>query len=160
MSPSSAAGPGEPPVLDHVNKDIVEQLQQDGRRSYATLAKAVGLSEPAVRQRVQKLLDTGVMQIVAVTDPLMLGLARQAMIGIRADGDLRSIADQLAALEEIDYVVICTGSFDLLIELVVSDDEQLLDILNDAIRSIPGVRDTEVFVYLKLVKQTYTWGTR
>ncbi len=159
MSPSSAGNPGEP-VLDHVNKDIVEQLQQDGRRSYATLAKAVGLSEPAVRQRVQKLLDAGVMQIVAVTDPLMLGFARQAMIGIRADGDLRAIADQLAALEEIDYVVICTGSFDLLIELVVSDDEQLLDILNDEIRAIPGVRDTEVFVYLKLVKQTYTWGTR
>jgi Lrp/AsnC family transcriptional regulator, regulator for asnA, asnC and gidA len=160
MSPSSAGSPGEPPVLDQVNKHIVEQLQQEGRRSYATLAKAVGLSEPAVRQRVQKLLETGVMQIVAVTDPLMLGFARQAMIGIRADGDLRAIADQLAALEEIDYVVICTGSFDLLIELVVSDDEQLLDILTDAIRSIPGVRDTEVFVYLKLVKQTYTWGTR
>jgi Lrp/AsnC family transcriptional regulator for asnA, asnC and gidA len=147
-------------VLDQVNKDIVEQLQQDGRRSYATLAKAVGLSEPAVRQRVQKLLEGGVMQIVAVTDPLLLGFARQAMIGIRADGDLRAIADQLAALDEIDYVVICTGSFDLLVELVVSDDEQLLDILNDGIRSIPGVRDTEVFVYLKLVKQTYTWGTR
>ena len=160
MAPSSAGSAGEPPVLDQINKDIVEQLQQDGRRSYATLAKAVGLSEPAVRQRVQKLLDTGVMQIVAVTDPLMLGFARQAMIGIRADGDLRAIADQLAALEEIDYVVICTGSFDLLIELVVSDDEQLLDILNDEIRAIPGVRDTEVFVYLKLVKQTYTWGTR
>lgn len=160
MAPSSAGSAGEPPVLDQINKDIVEQLQQDGRRSYATLAKAVGLSEPAVRQRVQKLLDTAVMQIVAVTDPLMLGFARQAMIGIRADGDLRAIADQLAALEEIDYVVICTGSFDLLIELVVSDDEQLLDILNDEIRAIPGVRDTEVFVYLKLVKQTYTWGTR
>ena len=160
MAPSSAGSAGEPPVLDQINKDIVEQLQQDGRRSYATLAKAVGLSEPAVRQRVQKLLDNGVMQIVAVTDPLMLGFARQAMIGIRADGDLRGIADQLAALVEIDYVVICTGSFDLLVELVVSDDEQLLDILNDDIRSIPGVRDTEVFVYLKLVKQTYTWGTR
>jgi Lrp/AsnC family transcriptional regulator for asnA, asnC and gidA len=160
MAPSSAGSAGEPPVLDQINKDIVEQLQQDGRRSYATLAKAVGLSEPAVRQRVQKLLDNGVMQIVAVTDPLMLGFARQAMIGIRADGDLRGIADQLAALDEIDYVVICTGSFDLLVELVVSDDEQLLDILNDGIRTIPGVRDTEVFVYLKLVKQTYTWGTR
>jgi len=160
MAPSSAGSAGEPPVLDQINKDIVEQLQQDGRRSYATLAKAVGLSEPAVRQRVQKLLDNGVMQIVAVTDPLMLGFARQAMIGIRADGDLRGIADQLAALVEIDYVVICTGSFDLLVELVVSDDEQLLDILNDDIRAIPGVRDTEVFVYLKLVKQTYTWGTR
>jgi Lrp/AsnC family transcriptional regulator, regulator for asnA, asnC and gidA len=160
MAPTSAGSAGEPPVLDRINKDIVEQLQQDGRRSYATLAKGVGLSEPAVRQRVQKLLDTGVMQIVAVTDPLMLGFARQAMIGIRADGDLRGIADQLAALDEIDYVVICTGSFDLLVELVVSDDEQLLDILNDDIRAIPGVRDTEVFVYLKLVKQTYTWGTR
>jgi len=139
MSPSSAGSPGEPPVLDSVNKDIIEQLQEDGRASYATLAKAVGLSEPAVRQRVQKLLDSGVMQIVAVTDPLRLGFVRQAMI---------------------DYVVICTGSFDLLVEMVVSGDEELLDILNDAIRSIDGVRDTEVFVYLKLVKQTYTWGTR
>ena len=160
MSPSSAGSPGEPPVLDSVNKDIIEQLQEDGRASYATLAKAVGLSEPAVRQRVQKLLDSGVMQIVAVTDPLRLGFVRQAMIGIRTDGDLRSIADQLAALDAIDYVVICTGSFDLLVEMVVSGDEELLDILNDAIRSIDGVRDTEVFVYLKLVKQTYTWGTR
>jgi Lrp/AsnC family transcriptional regulator for asnA, asnC and gidA len=160
MSPSSAGSPGDQPVLDNVNKDIIEHLQQDGRASYATLAKAVGLSEPAVRQRVQKLLDGGIMQIVAVTDPLRLGFVRQAMIGIRADGDLRSIADQLAALDAIDYVVICTGSFDLLVELVVSGDEELLDILNDRIRSIDGVRDTEVFVYLKLVKQTYTWGTR
>src|SRR6266540_6231297 len=161
MALESVRGPGEtPPALDGVNKAIIEQLQQDGRRSYAALAKAVGLSEPAVRQRVQRLLDAGVMQIVAVTDPLSLGFARQALIGIRADGDLRAIAGQLSALEEIDYVVICTGSFDLLVELVVTDDEQLLAILNDAIRSIPGVRDTEVFVYLKLVKQTYTWGTR
>lgn len=157
--PDVSVSPRRQP-LDHVSKAIIDALQQDGRRSYSAIAEALGLSEGAVRQRVQKLMSTGVMQIVAVTDPLMLGFARQAMIGIRADGDLRAIADQLAALEEIDYVVICTGSFDLLIELVVSDDEQLLDILNDEIRAIPGVRDTEVFVYLKLVKQTYTWGTR
>jgi Lrp/AsnC family transcriptional regulator for asnA, asnC and gidA len=161
MALDGIRGPGEAPsALDRVNKAIIEQLQQDGRRSYAALAKAVGLSEPAVRQRVQRLLDAGVMQIVAVTDPVSLGFARQALIGIRADGDLRAIADQLSALGEIDYVVICTGSFDLLVELVVTDDEQLLAILNDAIRSIPGVRDTEVFVYLKLVKQSYAWGTR
>jgi Lrp/AsnC family transcriptional regulator for asnA, asnC and gidA len=152
--------PGVDIHLDEVSRQIIEQLQQDGRRSYAAIAKVVGLSEAAVRQRVQKLLDAGVMQIVAVTDPLRLGFVRQAMIGIRADGDLRSIANELAALDAIDYVVICTGSFDLLVEMVVSDDEELLDILNDAIRSIGGVRDTEVFVYLKLVKQTYTWGTR
>jgi Lrp/AsnC family transcriptional regulator for asnA, asnC and gidA len=161
MALDGVGSPGEaPPALDRVNKAIIEQLQQDGRRSYAALAKAVGLSEPAVRQRVQRLLDAGVMQIVAVTDPLSLGFARQALIGIRADGDLRTIAEQLSELREIDYVVICTGSFDLLVELVITDDEQLLAILSDVIRSIPGVRDTEVFVYLKLVKQTYTWGAR
>jgi Lrp/AsnC family transcriptional regulator for asnA, asnC and gidA len=149
-----------PPLLDDVNKAIVEQLQQDGRRSYAAVAKAVGLSEAAVRQRVQRLLDAGVMQIVAVTDPLQVGFARQAMIGVNADGDLRDIADKLAALPEVDYVVITAGSFDLLVEVVCEDDDHLLALLNSSVRSIAGVRDTETFVYLRLAKQTYTWGTR
>ena len=147
-------------LLDDVNKAIVEQLQADGRRSYAAIAQAVGLSEAAVRQRVQKLLDAGVMQIVAVTDPLQVGFTRQAMIGIRADGDLRDIAEKLSGLPEVDYVVITAGSFDLLAEVVCEDDEHLLALLNDAIRAVPGVRDTETFVYLRLAKQTYTWGTR
>ena len=153
-------GPGEPAVvLDGINKAIIEQLQQDGRRSYSALAKAVGLSEAAVRQRVQRLTEAGVIQVVAVTDPLTLGFAREALVGIRASGDLRELADRLAAVPEIDYVVICAGSFDILIELVCQDDDHLLALINDVIRSIPGVRDTETFVYLKLVKQTYTWGT-
>lgn len=144
--------------LDRLDKSIIERLQRDGRCSYAAIARTVGLSEPAVRQRVRRLLDSGVVQVVGVTDPLSLGFARQAMIGIRASGDLRETADRLAGLPEIDYVVICAGSFDLLVELVVHDDHHLLGILNDAIRAIPGVRDTETFVYLKLVKQTYEWG--
>lgn len=147
-------------VLDEVNKTIVEQLQADGRKSYAAIAAAVGLSEAAVRQRVQRLLDAGVMQIVAVTDPMQVGFARQAMIGVNAEGDLREIADKLAALPEVDYVVITAGSFDILVEVVCEDDEHLLGLLNDTIRSVPGVRDTETFVYLRLAKQTYTWGTR
>jgi Lrp/AsnC family transcriptional regulator for asnA, asnC and gidA len=147
-------------VLDDVNRKVIEQLQQDGRRSYAAIAKAVGLSEAAVRQRVQRLLDAGVMQIVAVTDPLQLGFSRQAMIGIRADGDLSKVADKLAALPEVDYVVVTAGSFDLLVELVCNDDEHLLSILNNSIRTVPGVRDSETFVYLKLAKQTYSWGAR
>jgi Lrp/AsnC family transcriptional regulator for asnA, asnC and gidA len=147
-------------LLDDVNKAIVEQLQADGRRSYAAIAQAVGLSEAAVRQRVQRLLDAGVMQIVAVTDPLQVGFVRQAMIGVNADGDLREVADKLASLPEVDYVVITAGSFDILLEVVCEDDEHLLALLNDAIRSVPGVRDTETFVYLRLAKQTYTWGTR
>ena len=148
------------PVLDEVNKQIIEQLQRDGRLSYAALAKIVGLSEAAVRQRVQRLLDTGVMQIVAVTDPLTLGFARQAMIGIKVNGDMRSVANKLAEIPEVDYVVICAGSYDLLVELVCTDDEHLLDLLNDKIRTVKGVAATETFMYLKLAKQTYAWGTR
>ena len=147
-------------VPDDVSKQIIEQLQQDGRRSYAAVGKAVGLSEAAVRQRVQRLQDAGVMQIVAVTDPLTLGFRRQAMIAIKTDGDLEKVASQLSDMEEIDYVVITAGSFDLLAEVVCEDDEHLLALLNDAIRAVPGVRDTETFVYLRLAKQTYTWGTR
>jgi Lrp/AsnC family transcriptional regulator for asnA, asnC and gidA len=147
-------------ALDDVSKRIIEELQQDGRRSYAALAKSVGLSEAAVRQRVQRLLDSGVMQIVAVTDPTTVGFARQAMIGIRADGDIREIAERLSALPELEYVVVCAGSFDLLVELVCEDDEHLLQLLNESVRTVPGVRETETFVYLRLIKQTYGWGTR
>ena len=147
-------------LLDDANRAIIEQLQADGRRSYAAIATAVGLSEAAVRQRVQRLLDAGVMQIVAVTDPLQLGFSRQAMVGVRADGDLSEVAAKLAALPEVDYVVVTAGSFDLLVELVCNDDDHLLAVLNNSIRTVPGVRDSETFVYLKLAKQTYTWGVR
>jgi Lrp/AsnC family transcriptional regulator for asnA, asnC and gidA len=147
-------------VLDETNKLIIEQLQRDGRMSYAALAKVVGLSEAAVRQRVQRLLDGNVMQIVAVTDPLTLGFTRQVMIGIKVTGDLRGVADALAAVPEIDYVVMCAGGYDLLAEMVCTDDDHLLKLLNDTVRMIPGVTATETFVYLKLAKQTYSWGTR
>jgi Lrp/AsnC family transcriptional regulator, regulator for asnA, asnC and gidA len=147
-------------ALDDINKRIIEHLQRDGRTSYAALAKTIGLSEAAVRQRVQRLLDGGMMQIVAVTDPLMLGFARQAMVGVKVSGDLRKAAEALAAIPEVDYVVICAGGYDLLAELVCTDDEHLLHLLNEAIRTVPGVTATETFMYLKLAKQTYAWGTR
>jgi Lrp/AsnC family transcriptional regulator, regulator for asnA, asnC and gidA len=147
------------PALDEISKRIIEQLQADGRQSYAAIGKAVGLSEAAVRQRVQRLQEAGVMQIVAVTDPLTLGFRRQAMIGIRCDGDLQKVADQLSSMEEIDYVVLTAGSFDLLLEVVCEDDDHLLEILS-RVRGVPSVTSTETFVYLKLCKQTYTWGTR
>jgi Lrp/AsnC family transcriptional regulator for asnA, asnC and gidA len=120
----------------------------------------VGLSEAAVRQRVQRLLDAGVMQIVAVTDPLQVGFSRQAMIGIRVEGDMNVVADRLADFSEVDYVVVTAGSFDLLVEVVCEDDDHLLDLLAARIRTLPGVRSTETFVYLKLRKQLYNWGTR
>nr|WP_221462249.1 Lrp/AsnC family transcriptional regulator [Streptomyces olivoverticillatus] len=148
------------PPIDAVSLAIIEQLQEDGRRPYAAIGKAVGLSEAAVRQRVQKLLDQGVMQIVAVTDPLTVGLRRQAMVGINVEGDLDPVAEALTAMDEVEYVVVTAGSFDLLIEIVCEDDDHLLETINKRIRTLPGVRSTESFVYLKLRKQTYTWGTR
>jgi Lrp/AsnC family transcriptional regulator for asnA, asnC and gidA len=151
---------GKPAPLDEVSKKIVEQLQADGRRSYAEIGKAVGLSEAAVRQRVQKLTDAGVMQVVAVTDPMQLGFYRQAMIGIRATGDTRVLADRLAAIPAIDYVVLTAGSFDILAEVVCENDEELINLLNSQIRNLEGVTSTETFVYLKLHKQFYNWGTR
>ena len=146
--------------LDDVAKRIIELLQEDGRQSYAAIAKAVGLSEAAVRQRVQRLLDAEVMQIVAVTDPLQVGFRRQAMIGIRAEGDLVALGEALSGMAEVDYVVTTAGSFDILAEVVCEDDDHLLDLLTNRIRTLPGVRSTETFVYLKLNKQHYNWGTR
>ena len=146
--------------LDDVSKAIIEQLQQDGRRSYAAIGKVVGLSEAAVRQRVQRLIDGGVMQVVAVTDPLELGFARQAMVGVRVQGPLEPVADALTALDAVDYVVITAGSFDLLVEVVCESDEHLLDLISRSIRTVEGVVATETFMYLSLRKQTYSWGVR
>lgn len=155
-SSSAAAAP----ALDDIDKAIIRALQVDGRMSYARLGPEVGLSQAAVRQRVQRLTDSGVMQVVAVTDPLSVGFTVQAMIGVCADGDLRALGQQLGAIAEIDYVVIAAGAYDLLLEVVVEDADQLLALVNDVIRGTPGVRSAEVFTYLDLVKQTYSWGTR
>ena len=159
----SGVPPGRIPVraqLDEMSKAIIEQLQQDGRRSYAAIGKSVGLSEAAVRQRVQRLVDSGVMQIVAVTDPMQLGFSRQAMIGIRCQGDTTKVAERLAKIDRVAYVVLTAGTFDAIAEVVCEDDAELLEVLNTEIRAVPGVMSTETLVYLKLVKQQYNWGTR
>jgi Lrp/AsnC family transcriptional regulator for asnA, asnC and gidA len=166
--PTTDAGPDtataatrKPSVnLDDVSKSIIEQLQHDGRKSYAAIAAEVGLSEAAVRQRVQRLLEADVMQIVAVTDPLQVGFQRQAMIGIRVAGDMTPVAEALSAMEEVSYVVTTAGSFDVLAEVICEDDNHLLDLLSKRIRRLEAVTATETFVYLKLNKQLYNWGTR
>lgn len=162
MSPLSAhdGKPRRRAEFDDADKAIIELLQADGRMPYTRLGASVGLSEAAARQRVQRLIDQNVVQIVAVTDPLRLGFRRQAMVGMKTEGDIQTIADALAAIPEVDYVVFVSGSFDLLFEVVCEDDDHLLTILNDRVRSIPGVRSTETFMYLRLHKQTYSWGTR
>ncbi|HKE72167.1 MAG TPA: Lrp/AsnC family transcriptional regulator [Acidimicrobiales bacterium] len=146
-------------AIDEIDKAIVRELQLDGRLPYAKLGPRVGLSQAAVRQRVQRLIENGVMQVVAVTDPLTLGFGLQAMVGVEVDGDLRAAAAKLAKVDEVAYVVVTTGRFDLLVEVVCRDNEELLTIVNDVIRALPGVRTAETFTYLHLEKQTYSWGT-
>jgi Lrp/AsnC family transcriptional regulator for asnA, asnC and gidA len=146
--------------LDDTDKAIIRALQIDGRAPYSKLGPAVGLSQAAVRQRVQRLIDRGVMQVVAVTDPAMLGFAVQAMVAISITGDVRKVAAALGELPEVEYVVITAGRFDLLVEVVCSDTLHLLGVVNDRIRAIEGVTSTEVFTYMSLVKQTYSWGVR
>lgn len=143
--------------IDHIDRSIIEQLQRDGRVPYTRLGAAVGLSEAAVRQRVQRLTDAGVMQVVAVTNPLSHGKRRMAMIGVRTEGPIDDIAKTLQSMPDIDYLVVTAGTYDLMAEVVVNDDLDLLD-LSNRIRQVPGVRNTETFIYLDLVKQTFTWG--
>jgi Lrp/AsnC family transcriptional regulator for asnA, asnC and gidA len=157
---ADVGGSAPKPPLDQVSKAIIYALQQDGRRSYSAIAEALGLSEGAVRQRVQRMMSAGVMQIVAVTDPTELGFGREAMIGISCSGDSMSVAERLTLIDAIDYVVLTAGRFDIVIEVVCEDDSHLLDILNTQIRSLPGVYLAETLVYLKTLKQQYNWGTR
>lgn len=144
--------------IDEIDKAIIIELQKDGRRSYTAIGQAVGLSEAAVRQRVQKLVDDEVMQIVAVTDPFRLGFHRMAMVGMRVDGDVTKVADALSKVPEVAYVVVAGGGFDLLLEVVCEDDDHLIEVLNKRIRVFPGVRETETFMYLRLHKESYAWG--
>lgn len=146
-------------AIDEIDKAIIRELQLDGRMPYAKLGPAVGLSQAAVRQRVQRLIEHGVMQVVAVTDPLMLGFGLEAMVGVEVEGDIRAVAAKLAKIDEVSYVVVTSGRFDLLVEVVCRDNEQLLAVVNDVMRSLPGVRTTETFTYLHLEKQIYSWGT-
>jgi Lrp/AsnC family transcriptional regulator, regulator for asnA, asnC and gidA len=146
--------------LSELDKRIIEHLQQDGRRPFTQIAAALGVSEAAVRARTHRLFDRGILQIVGVADPDKLGF-QQALIGVRCEpGRLLEVAEALAGMPEVDYVVVTAGRFDVLIEAVAEDNEGLLRFLAERLQRVDGVRDTETFSYLRLVKQTYQFGTR
>jgi Lrp/AsnC family transcriptional regulator for asnA, asnC and gidA len=145
--------------LDVTDKAIIRELQVDGRLPYAKLAPMVGLSEAATRQRVNKLMERGAIQIVAIADPELLGLDHQAMIGINVDNDVRPIAEKLAAIDAITYLLITAGRYELVVEIISPDAEGFLSLVNDSIRPIEGIRGIEIISCLKLVKQTYNGGT-
>jgi len=148
------------PQLDRLDEAIITVLQEDGRRSYGEIGGIVGLSEAATRQRVNRLRESGAMRIVAVTDPVALGRAVVATIGLRVSGDTRVAATQLAGVATVEYVVVTAGSFDLIVEVVCADEAELLAVINDQIRSIDGVRETETFMHLHTEKNVFAWGQR
>jgi Lrp/AsnC family transcriptional regulator, regulator for asnA, asnC and gidA len=145
------------PRLDETDKQILRALQHDGRVSYAELGPSVGLSAPAARARVQRLVDTGVVRVVGVTDPIALGLPTMAMLGVRADGDIRAAADAISACEGVIYVVLTAGTFDLFVEVVCHTPAELLDLVNDRIKSVPGVTRVETFTYFGIHTHRFVW---
>ena len=145
--------------LDDADRAIIELLQADGRMPFTRVAAEVGLTEGAIRQRVQRLTDAGVMQIVAVTDPLSLGVRRVAMIGVRVTGDVEDTAAAIAALPEVEYLIATSGRYDAMFEVIVDDDEHLMRLLS-SLRRRKDVVEVESFVCLKVFKQTFSWGAR
>lgn len=154
--PQKARRP-DPVTLDELDKAILRELQTDGRMSYAELGPKVGLSAPATRQRVQRLIGSGVLQVVGVTDPLRLGLPVMAMLGIKAEGDLRELADLIGSRPEVVYLVHTSGLFDLIVEVVCSEPGELLTIINDRLAKLPGVREVESMVYLDIHTHRFNW---
>jgi Lrp/AsnC family transcriptional regulator for asnA, asnC and gidA len=144
--------------IDEIDKAIIRELQVDGRAAYSRLAPQVGLSEAAVRQRVNRLQDRGVIQIVAVTDPVSLGYPFQAMLGIKVSGAVDATAEKISQIESVDYTVVATGRFDVLAEIVCRDRKHLLEV-SDQIRDTDAVSDVEIMTYLRMVQQNYAWGT-
>lgn len=145
--------------LDATDKAIIGELQVDGRLAYAKLAPRVGLGEAATRQRVNKLIERDVLQIVAVADPTMLGLRHQALVGINVDGRVRDVADELSLIDAVDYLAVTAGRYDIVAEVFSADGDDFLDVVDGRIRTVAGVKDLEILTYLDLVKQTYNWGT-
>jgi Lrp/AsnC family transcriptional regulator, regulator for asnA, asnC and gidA len=146
--------------LDDIDKALIAELQRNGRLTYQELGPRVGLSPPAVRQRVQRLISSGAVQVVAVTDPLTLGYPVMAMVGLRSDGDVVATADAIADIEGVIYIVFTTGSFDLFAEVLCEDAGTLLSIVNDRIKPLPGVREVEIFTELAIHTHRFTWGVR
>ena len=144
-------------MIDEIDHQIVTLLRGDGRMPYSQLGQAVGLSDAAARQRVNRLIEQDVIDIVAVADPRKIGLGHQAMVALTVDADVRSVADALGRRDEVVYVVMTAGRFDLLAEIITTDVAAYLDVVAD-IRALPGVRDVEQLGYLGITKQTYDWG--
>ena len=144
--------------IDDTDLRIIKMLNEDGRTPFSRIAEKLGVSTGMIRQRYHRLVQDGVLQVVAVTNPLLMGFTTMAHIGVKADvGRLQEIADQIACFDEVIYLVLLTGSYDLHIEIVCRDMTHLLDFLTKKLYSVEGIKDTETFICMRIAKEVYTW---
>lgn len=161
MAVRSIQQPGRRPILDDLDKRIIQCLQLDGRRPYAQIGRQLDVPEATVRQRAERLIGRGVVQIVGVTDPLAMGFQQPALIGLKVEAArLTEVADEIAKLDEVTYLVITAGRYDLVCEIVCEDNDHLLRVLTERLAGIDGIRSTETLVELRFVKESYQWGAR
>ena len=152
---------GRRPMLDDLDKAIIKCLQQDGRRPYAQIGRELKVPEATVRQRAERLISRGIVQIVGVTDPLAMGFQQPALIGLKVEaGRLEEISQQIGALDEVTYLVVTAGRYDLVCEVVCEDNDHLLRVLTERFADIKGIKSTETLVELRFVKESYQWGAR
>jgi Lrp/AsnC family transcriptional regulator for asnA, asnC and gidA len=142
--------------LDDIDRHIITALRADGRVAFAQLAEQLKVSPGMIRQRYNRLVDLGYLKVVAVTNPLMMGKRTVTMIGIRTDGrKMMEVANKIAKFDEVVYIVATSGRYDLMLEVFCQDHEELLNFMTEKLAKVDGVRETESFIYLKIVKEIY-----
>lgn len=145
--------------LDDIDRRIIAILQADGRRAYSQIAEDLGIPASSVRYRVQRLEDTGVLQIVGIANPLTIGFDRLAMIGMRVrPGSAHAVCRELRELPETSYVVMTAGQYDVMVEVICRDTDHFTDLLNRRMHLIDGVVSTDSFFVLEVHKLAYGWG--
>jgi len=142
--------------IPEIDLKIMEILQRNGRTPFARIAKQLGVSTGMIRLHYQKLVDRGILKIAAITNPMLMGQTKMALIGIKADGPrLKEIANEIAEFDEVTYLVLITGSYDLIAEVVCRDRNELLDFLTNRLYQVDGVKDSETFMFLEIIKEDY-----
>jgi Lrp/AsnC family transcriptional regulator, regulator for asnA, asnC and gidA len=142
--------------LDEIDHQVIEALQKDGRVAFAQIAEQLNVSPGMIRLRYNRLVEQGYLKVVAITNPLRMGFSTMAMIGIRVDGSkLLEVAEKISKLDEVIYMVISSGRFDIFAEVICRDHEDLLRFITEKLSTVDGVRESESFIHLKIVKEVY-----
>lgn len=142
--------------LDKIDKYIIEAMRLDGREAFAQIAEKLNVSPGMIRQRYNRLVKLGYLKVVAVTNPLMMGKRTMAMIGVRTDGrKMLDVANKLIKFDEVVYIVVVSGRYDIMVEVFCRDHEDLLAFMTEKLAKVDGVRETESFMYLKITKEIY-----